>query len=76
MVSHCAFYEKKNLLVTFITFFMFALFCCCLIHSIDEDASNTPEVGQKGDNTSAQDKPLKTCKRIPKKMFEMQEKCV
>ena len=34
---------------------------------MDDDASNAPEVLQKGDNTSAQDKPSKTRKRMPKK---------
>lgn len=41
---------------------MFALYRCCLIHSMD--ASNKPEVGQTGENTSVQEQP--THKRMPK----------
>ena len=46
---------------------MFALCRCCLIHSMDDDASNTPEVVQKSDSTSTQNQPSRTRKRMPKK---------
>ena len=48
-------------------FLMFALCRCCLIHSMDDDASNTPEVVQKSDSTSTQNQPSRTRKRMPKK---------
>ena len=44
-------------------FLIFALCRCCLIHSMD--ASNKPEVGKEGENTSVQEQP--THKRVPKR---------
>lgn len=52
----------KNARILYYHLLMFALYRCCLIHSMD--ASNKPEVGQTGENTSVQEQP--THKRMPK----------